>query len=157
MRVLRTESASSVRETGLNCLNPLHPTIRSILEGPGEVSHHQVACHFLSLPIAGPVRAVLRDVHLQGIEMQDANLSGARLEESVFRETFDVITAVAISRSGHYWAASGRRVEVRVWSLRLWRGPQVQRQKWEVIGSDMHLMVDDFSSRSCYILLEKRG
>ncbi len=30
-----------------------HPTLRSILEGPGEVILHQVACHFPPLPIAG--------------------------------------------------------------------------------------------------------
>ena len=58
---------------------------------------------------------VLRGVHLQGVEMQDANLSGALIRDSVFNETFDVITAVAISSTGQYWAAAGRRGEVRVW------------------------------------------
>ncbi len=45
---------------------------------------------------------VLRGVYLQGVELQDANLSGALIRESVFSETFDVIEAVAISRSGQY-------------------------------------------------------
>src|SRR5207302_789535 len=36
------------------------------------------------------------------------------LQESVFTETFDAITAVAISPDGQYWAA-GRRGEVRLW------------------------------------------
>ncbi len=58
---------------------------------------------------------VLRGMHLQGVEMQDANLSGALILDSVFNETFDVITAVAISSTGQYWAAAGRRGEVRVW------------------------------------------
>jgi WD40 repeat protein/transcriptional regulator with XRE-family HTH domain len=60
-------------------------------------------------------RLVLRGVYLQGVEMQDANLSGALMRESVFTETFDAISAVAISRSGQYWAAGSRRGEVRVW------------------------------------------
>src|SRR5438876_4183974 len=57
----------------------------------------------------------LRGVSLQGVELQDANLSGALMRESVFTQSFDAITAVAISQSGQYWAAGGRRGEVRVW------------------------------------------
>jgi len=60
-------------------------------------------------------RLVLRGVYLQAIEMQDANLSGSLLQESVLTETFDGITAVAISPDGGYWAASSRRGEVWVW------------------------------------------
>jgi hypothetical protein len=70
---------------------------------------------------------VLRGVHLQGVEMQDASLSGALLQESVFRETFDAITAVTISPDGHYWAASGRRGEVRVWAWEQAAGPTLHR------------------------------
>src|SRR2546423_6691798 len=57
----------------------------------------------------------LRGVSLQGVELQDANLSGAMIRECVFTETFDAIPAVAISRSGQYWAAASQRGEVRVW------------------------------------------
>jgi WD40 repeat protein/transcriptional regulator with XRE-family HTH domain len=57
----------------------------------------------------------LRGVSLQGLELQDATLSGAMLRECVFTETFDAIKAVAISRSGQYWAAASQRGEVRVW------------------------------------------
>src|SRR5712691_6312185 len=57
----------------------------------------------------------LRGVSLQGVELQDANLSGAMMRECIFTETFDVIAAVAISRSGQYWAAASQRGEVRVW------------------------------------------
>src|SRR5207244_2444568 len=57
----------------------------------------------------------LRGVSLQGVEMQDARLSGAMIRECVFTETFDAITAVAIGRSGQYWAAASQRGEVRVW------------------------------------------
>ncbi len=57
----------------------------------------------------------LRGVSLQGVELQDATLSGAMIRECVFTETFDAITAGAISRSGQYWAAASQRGEVRVW------------------------------------------
>ncbi len=60
-------------------------------------------------------RLVLRGVYLQGVEMQEAKLSGALMRECVLTETFDVTLAVAISRSGQYWAAGSRRGEVRVW------------------------------------------
>src|SRR6185312_1267404 len=59
----------------------------------------------------------LRGVFLQGVELQDASLSGALLRESVFTEAFDAIWAVAVSRSGRYWAAGSQRGEVRVWRV----------------------------------------
>src|SRR5206468_10848272 len=60
-------------------------------------------------------RLVLRGVHLQGVQLQDASLSGSLIQQSVFTETFDAIWTVTVSRSGQYWAAAGRRGEVRVW------------------------------------------
>src|SRR5438034_1210764 len=57
----------------------------------------------------------IRGAYLQGVEMQDATLSGARLQESVFTQAFEAIWAVAISRSGKFWAAASKRGEVRVW------------------------------------------
>ena len=60
-------------------------------------------------------RLSIRGAYLQGVELQDATLSGARLEECVLTEAFDAIWAVAISQSGQYWAAAGRRGEVRLW------------------------------------------
>jgi WD40 repeat protein/transcriptional regulator with XRE-family HTH domain len=60
-------------------------------------------------------RLAIRGAYLQGVEMQDANLSGAVMRECVFTEPFDAIWAVAISRSGQYLAAISRRGEVRVW------------------------------------------
>src|SRR6266852_1855063 len=60
-------------------------------------------------------RLALRGVYLQGVEMQDARLSGAVLQDSVFTEPFDAIMAVTLSSTGKYWAAGGRRGEVRVW------------------------------------------
>jgi WD40 repeat protein/transcriptional regulator with XRE-family HTH domain len=68
--------------------------------------------HLRGLNLSG---LFIRGASLQGVELQDATLSGARLEESVLTETFDAIWAVAISQSGQYWAAAGRRGEVRLW------------------------------------------
>jgi WD40 repeat protein len=72
-------------------------------------------------------RLALRGVHLQGVEMQDATLAGATLRDSVFTETFDAIMAVAISSTGQYWAAAGRRGEVRVWET----GGQTLHLAWQ--------------------------
>src|SRR3989454_6821829 len=58
---------------------------------------------------------VLRGVSLQGVELQDATLAGALMRESLWTSSFDAIWAVAISRSGQYWAAASQRGEVRVW------------------------------------------
>ncbi len=69
----------------------------------------------------------LRGVYLQGIEMQDATLAGATMRDSVFAETFDALTALAVSTTGAYWAAGSRRGEIRMWSAggrtlhRVWR------------------------------------
>ena len=60
-------------------------------------------------------RLVLRGVWLQGVQMQDATLAGAALQDSVFTEPFDAIMAVATSKSGQYWAAGSRRGGVWVW------------------------------------------
>src|SRR5436190_3709680 len=57
----------------------------------------------------------LRGAYLQGVEMQDTTLAGARLCECVLTEAFDAITAVAISPSGKFWATGGRQGRVRVW------------------------------------------
>jgi transcriptional regulator with XRE-family HTH domain len=60
-------------------------------------------------------RLSIRGAYLQGVELQDARLSGARLQECVLTEAFDGIWAVAVSRSGQYWAAGSQRGEVRLW------------------------------------------
>jgi WD40 repeat protein/transcriptional regulator with XRE-family HTH domain len=57
----------------------------------------------------------LRGAYLQGVEMQDARLSGARLRDTIFTEAFDAIWSVAASHTGEYWAAGSKRGEVRVW------------------------------------------
>jgi len=71
-------------------------------------------------------RLALRGVHLQGVEMQDATLAGAMIQDSVFTGTFDATWAVAISGNGQYWAAAGKRGEVRVWEA----GSQTLHRVW---------------------------
>jgi hypothetical protein len=56
----------------------------------------------------------IRGASPQGVEMQDANLSEATLQDTVFTETFDAIITVATSPNGTFWAAGSRRGEVRV-------------------------------------------
>jgi len=72
----------------------------------------------------------LRGVYLQGVEMQDANLSAALMRESVFTQSFDAIWGVAISRSGQYWAAASQRGEVRVWRMEREAG-QILHRVWQ--------------------------
>jgi WD40 repeat protein/transcriptional regulator with XRE-family HTH domain len=62
-------------------------------------------------------RLALRSVYLQGIDMQDARLTGGTIQDSIFTETFDALQAVAVSSTGAYWAAASRRGEVKVWSV----------------------------------------
>ena len=71
-------------------------------------------------------RLALRNVNLQGVEMQDTTLAGAIIQDSVFTETFDVITAVAISHTGDYWAAASSRGEVWMWEA----GGTLLRRAW---------------------------
>lgn len=70
----------------------------------------------------------LRGVDLQGVEMQDASLAGALIRDSLFTEAFDIITSVAISDNGAYWAATSGRGEVRVWAA---GGHALHRVWWD--------------------------
>jgi WD40 repeat protein/transcriptional regulator with XRE-family HTH domain len=73
---------------------------------------------------------MLRSAYLQGVEMQDASLSGASIRDSVFAETFDSILAVAISGDGNYMAACSLQGDIRMWSIpdyalqRIWASPK---------------------------------
>ena len=58
---------------------------------------------------------LIRGADLQAVEMQDTNLSWATLQDTVFTEVFDVITAVAISRNGRYWAGASKQGEIGVY------------------------------------------
>jgi len=70
---------------------------------------------------------VIRGAYLQAVEMQDARLSGAVLQDTVFTETFDAIIAVATSPNGTFWAAGSRRGEVRVWEA----AGQILHRVWQ--------------------------
>jgi WD40 repeat protein/DNA-binding XRE family transcriptional regulator len=70
----------------------------------------------------------LRSVFLQETDMQDTTLVNATVQDAIFTEPFDGVTAVAMSRSGHYWAAGTRRGDVRVWE----QGGQRLRHAWHV-------------------------
>jgi len=70
--------------------------------------------HLRSLDLS---RLFIRGASLQGVELQDTVLAGALLQDCAFTEPFDAIASVAVSRSGHYWAAASRRGEVRVWRV----------------------------------------
>jgi WD40 repeat protein/transcriptional regulator with XRE-family HTH domain len=71
-------------------------------------------------------RLVLRGVQSQGVELQDANLAGALMRECVWTESFEAITAVAISPGGKFWAAASKRGEVRVWRVEQEAGQRLQ-------------------------------
>jgi WD40 repeat protein len=80
--------------------------------------------HLRSLDLS---RLSIRGAYLQGVQMQDASLSGALLQECVFTETFDAIIAVVTSLTGQYWAAGSKRGEVRVWL----EGGQILHLAWQ--------------------------
>src|SRR5213082_2932727 len=60
-------------------------------------------------------RLSIRGAYLQGVEMQDATLSGAILHEVAFTEAFDAVLSVAVSPDGRFVAAGSNSGQVRVW------------------------------------------
>ena len=60
-------------------------------------------------------RLVLRDVYLQGVQMQHTNLSEAIMRDSIFSETFGSIGAMAISGNGEYLVATNMTGGVILW------------------------------------------
>jgi WD40 repeat protein len=57
----------------------------------------------------------IRSASLQGIEMQDAKLSGALMRDTVFTESVSATWGVAINQDGTLWAAGGMQGIVRIW------------------------------------------
>lgn len=74
-------------------------------------------------------RLTLRGVYFQGIEMQNARLTDALIQNCDFTETFDGIISFTISDNGQYWVASSEAGAVRLWEAsghilhRIWQGP----------------------------------
>src|SRR5207245_2811884 len=60
-------------------------------------------------------RLSIRGAYLQGVEMQDATLSGAMLHDVAFTEAFDAVLSVAVSPDGRYFAAGSNSGQVRIW------------------------------------------
>jgi WD40 repeat protein/transcriptional regulator with XRE-family HTH domain len=60
-------------------------------------------------------RLSIRGAYLQGVEMQDAQLSEATLRDTVFTEAFDAVLSVAVSPDGSSIAAGSNSGQVRVW------------------------------------------
>src|SRR6266446_1604426 len=88
----------------------------------------------------------LRHLYLQDVEMQDASLAGATLQGSIFSEAFDGMSAIAISRSGQYWAAGSERGDAWIWDEegqvlhRMWRA-HMDRIRTLSFSPDGHSLV----------------
>jgi WD40 repeat protein/transcriptional regulator with XRE-family HTH domain len=118
---------ADVEERLLSLLNQLRTrTDEAQGYGPANVLAllHEHRGHVRGLDLS---QLVLRGAYLQGVEMQDATLSGALMRECVFTENFDAIIAVAISSTGQYWASGSQRGEVRVWR----EGGQILHLVWQ--------------------------
>ncbi len=78
----------------------------------------------------------LREANLR-VEMQDARLAGANVRNSVFTESFEPGTAVAISGNGQYWAVAGTIGNVRVWE---WgqQSNQILYQAWQAHNTNIY-------------------
>jgi transcriptional regulator with XRE-family HTH domain len=64
-------------------------------------------------------RLSIRGAYLQGIEMQNAKLSGVMFRDTVFSDAFGGVSCVAISSDGRYWALGNTNGEVRIFG---WEG-----------------------------------
>ena len=69
----------------------------------------------------------IRGASLQGIEMQEASLSGSLISNSVFTEAVSATRCVAISPDGSLWAAGGMQGKIRIWD----EGGQTLQRIWQ--------------------------
>ncbi|HET9908885.1 MAG TPA: NB-ARC domain-containing protein [Anaerolineales bacterium] len=60
----------------------------------------------------------LRSTYLQGVEMQGTTIAKSVLQGSIFTETFDAITAVAINNTEAYLAAASRDGRILLWEAK---------------------------------------
>ena len=59
----------------------------------------------------------LRQVHLQGVNAQDANFSGVEFSDSAFTEPLETIGTMMLSPNGRYLAAATYSGQVRMWDI----------------------------------------
>lgn len=81
--------------------------------GPGNVVNllRLLRGHLRDLDLA---KLALRCAYLQGVEMQDARLTGTMLQDSVVSEALGIVHTVASTPSGSYWAVSSINGAVHV-------------------------------------------
>ena len=81
--------------------------------GPGNVVNllRLLRGHLRGLDLS---KLALRCAYLQGVEMQDAQLTGATLQDSVVSEALGIVHTVASTPSGSYWAVSSINGAVHV-------------------------------------------
>ena len=93
--------------------------------GPGNVINllRLLRGHLRGLDLS---RLAIRQAYLQGWMRRTPTWSAACDQDCAFTETFDAMTAVAISSRGEYWAAASRRGEIQVWNA----GGQTLRGAW---------------------------
>lgn len=101
--------------------------------GPGNLLNllHALRGHLRGLDLS---RLAIRQVYLKGVALQDSTLADAAIQDTVFTDNFDAMTAVAISPTGAYWAAISRRGRIRLWAAergsREMAGPGALHQIW---------------------------
>ena len=91
-------------------------------------------------------RLLLRDVYLQGVQMQHTNLSEAIIRDSIFSESYGSIGALAISGNGEYLVATNMSGEIIVWKAatlsmyRIWQyyAANIGRLSRFALSSDGH-------------------
>jgi len=95
----------------LDCWRDQPPRVQGY--GPGNVVNllRLLRGHLRGLDLA---KLALRCAYLQGIEMQDARLTGATIQDSVISEALGIVHTVASTPSGSYWAVSSINGAVHV-------------------------------------------
>ncbi len=81
---------------------------------------------------------ILRQVYLQGVDAQDANFSGSEIIDSRFTEPLETISAMMLSPSGAYLAASTYNEHLRCWKIAdgrpIWTATNAKRT-WSIAFS----------------------
>lgn len=72
----------------------------------------QLHSHLRNLDLS---RLALRNVYLQGVEMQHTSLKGALLRNTLFTEAMHLVTSVAVNATGTMWVAGSESGEIRLW------------------------------------------